>query len=523
MRALHSGNSKRFRPRRFEKRASIRWEPAEYRLEWGQQVFKGPHVVIDDPGGRYGVNMRIFFDTHEACPDKEGCYVKTASVRAAQVTKTTPLVTRLQSRIEGIARLEAGGWIVQNPEGELYYNTADEFAKRYEPEPEAPVVRAPAVERTRDEHLKGKGPKRILALDGGGIRGRLTLGILKGIENALGGPLSNHFDLIGGTSTGSIIATGLALGWRVEALIELYDQLGATVFEGNFFRNGLLVPKFPAAPLETALQAKFGDRLLGGPELKTGLAIMAKRLDTNSPWPIHNHPDGPYYDAPQGASWVPNKDFLLRRLVRASAAAPTFFAPETFEVALGVKGAFVDGGVSPHNNPSLQLVLLATLHGYGFRWPLGVDKLQVVSVGTGHWRAKHDPDWIVGQAAAANGLLSLKSLMDDCSALNQLVMQWLSDSPLASEIDSEIGTLSFDLLGGADPMLSYLRYNVPLELDWLLEKFPELHFDQPTVDALREMDNPRSLELLGKLGEAAGREVKVEHLLNWPGAGAVAT
>jgi patatin-like phospholipase/acyl hydrolase len=91
---------------------------------------------------------------------------------------------------------------------------------------------------TRDQHLFEVGPKRILACDGGGVRGILTLQYLKRMEELLGkragnAPdfrLSQYFDLIGGTSTGSIIATGLALGWTVEKLEVLYSKLSEQVF-----------------------------------------------------------------------------------------------------------------------------------------------------------------------------------------------------------------------------------------------------------------------------------------------------
>ena len=77
---------------------------------------------------------------------------------------------------------------------------------------------------TRDEHFNALGPKRILALDGGGLRGILTLGILRHVERVLderhGGDASfrlcHYFDLIAGTSTGAIIAAALALEMSVE-------------------------------------------------------------------------------------------------------------------------------------------------------------------------------------------------------------------------------------------------------------------------------------------------------------------
>src|SRR5262245_8858482 len=103
--------------------------------------------------------------------------------------------------------------------------------------------------RTRDEHFSNDGtPKRILALDGGGLRGILTLGYLERIEALLrervgGDPnfrLSHYFDLIAGTSTGAIIAAGLASGWTVERLRDSYFELGRNLFEKSWFRHGLL-------------------------------------------------------------------------------------------------------------------------------------------------------------------------------------------------------------------------------------------------------------------------------------------
>jgi patatin-like phospholipase/acyl hydrolase len=210
--------------------------------------------------------------------------------------------------------------------------------------------------RTRDEHLFGPGPKRILALDGGGIRGALTLEYLGKIEEELGKRtgrgtefrLSDYFDLIGGTSTGSIIAAGLALGFPVAKLQKLYRDLATAVFQKPFWRFGAIVSKFPRAPLVEALKQQFGDVTLGSDQLRTGLMVMTKRLDTGSPWPIHNNPKGRYFGARPNSSALPNKDFLLRDVVRASTAAPHYFEPERISVSTAggeyVDGAFIDGG-----------------------------------------------------------------------------------------------------------------------------------------------------------------------------------
>jgi patatin-like phospholipase/acyl hydrolase len=199
--------------------------------------------------------------------------------------------------------------------------------------------------KTRDEHLFDEGPKRILALDGGGIRGILTLGYLKRLEDILRArygndpdfTLSDYFDLIGGTSTGSIIATGLALGFSVEKLQSIYRTLAGEVFKKPLLSLGLFSAKFPEEPLIEALTENFSDHTLGSDQLKTGLMIMTKRFDTGSPWVIHNNPRSKYFDPPTGEQKaLANRHFKLRQVVRASTAAPHYFQPERFPVAEGV-------------------------------------------------------------------------------------------------------------------------------------------------------------------------------------------
>ena len=211
--------------------------------------------------------------------------------------------------------------------------------------------------KTKQQHLDGtNGPKRILALDGGGIRGILTLEYLEVMESEFRRRFNNpdfllcdYFDLIGGTSTGSIIAAGLACGMTVEQLKKLYTGIGTDVFQAEFWRLGLLAPKFKSGPLQEALDAQLGaDTTLDSDRIRTGLMIMTKRLDTGSPWPLHNHPAARY--AGQDGK------LQLTKVVRASTAAPTYFEPQDINISSRegniVDGAFVDGGVSPFNDPS---------------------------------------------------------------------------------------------------------------------------------------------------------------------------
>jgi hypothetical protein len=369
----------------------------------------------------------------------------------------------------------------------------------------------------RDEHLRNNGrPKRTLALDGGGLRGILTLGILKRIEDILrdrhgggdGFRLCHYFDLIAGTSTGAIIAATLAIGWTVEEIRQKYVDLGKRVFKKSLLRQGLLRAKYDEDKLVDELKSVYGkDTRLGGPEVLTGLLIMTKRLDTGSPWPISNNPGGKYFASRPGGT-IGNGDYPLWKVVRASTAAPAYFDPETITISKQAgykvtKGDFVDGGVSPFNNPALQAFMYATLAGYRIGWPAGAEKLLLVSVGTG----AADPDVESSSITAKQAVSALLSLMNDCASLQETLLQWMSTSPTAREIDRELGDLGQDLIAGV-PLLSYLRYNVDLHRESVQQLNPALK-DRDLIESLSAMDAPENMDVLHSLGTlAAARDVK---------------
>src|SRR5256885_16690857 len=130
----------------------------------------------------------------------------------------------------------------------------------------------------RDRHLFGSGPKRILSLDGGGVRGVISVAFLERIEALLsasaGGEVrfGDWFDLVGGTSTGAIIATALALGKSTAELKDIYHQLAPHAFRRSRFRIPFLQPKFDVAGLRREIEAIVGEQTLDSTELRTGLA-----------------------------------------------------------------------------------------------------------------------------------------------------------------------------------------------------------------------------------------------------------
>jgi len=374
----------------------------------------------------------------------------------------------------------------------------------------------PYHKRTRDEHFQSPGRKRILALDGGGLRGILSLAFLGHIEALLRARhdndpdfrLCDYFDLVAGTSTGAIIAAALAKGMSVEEIVEQYGAMGHKVFKANWFRKGLFRARYDEKALIKQLKTVLGrDTALGGPDLRTGLLVVTKRMDTGSPWPVSNNPKGRYYEAKPDDEWISNADYPLWKVVRASTAAPSFFDPERITILRekgrsSAVGTFVDGGVSPFNNPALQAFMFATLSGYEVRWETGADQLLIVSIGTG----SPDPSRAPAKLAATDAVSALMALMDDCASLVETMMQWMSDGPSAREIDSDLGDLRKDVLG-AQPLFHYLRYDQALTKAAVKPLKPDLSGTR--IKSLSAMDKPDNLGILKELGElAAAQQVR---------------
>ena len=388
--------------------------------------------------------------------------------------------------------------------------------------------------RTLFEHLSpDTGAKRILALDGGGVKGVLTLGMLKPLEAELrrraGGDtafrLSDYYDLIGGTSTGAIISTGLALGMSVDELIELYMQLGPEVFGRTAGDGVFLQCKFDSKKLRRALHSVLSTKTIGSEDLKTGLAIHAKRIDTGSAWVVTNHPLGQFYDPPANTGIYPNKRYRLADLVLASAAAPTFFDEVVIDIEFDdkrrpiQKGYFVDGAVSGNNNPSTPLFMLALEPSYKFGWKSGADNLMMTSCGTGSRRPTVDGKSFQGLPPGLRGVHALRAMVYDTQVQGVMLMQAFSQPRKPWRVNSEIGDMRGVCIGGA-PLLDYQRIDVLLETKvkprrrgdpqpptTTLERLLGREVDADALEALDLMDNGKkeNLELLLEVGVAAGR------------------
>jgi hypothetical protein len=269
--------------------------------------------------------------------------------------------------------------------------------------------------------------------------------------------------------------------------------------------------RFDAKSLETIFRSRFGDLRLGAEELRTGLGLVAKRLDTGSIWPIVNIPTSRYYESrihPDGSSLPGNRDIPIWQALRAATAAPTYFQAELIEeVAAGRAAEFIDGAISAHNNPALLALLIVATDGFGLTWPLSEQELLLCSVGTGRVRmqAGHrsaDKFTILDWAPVL-----VPNLIGDSMELVETLLQWVSNSPTERRIDRTVGQIHPKLMDGR--LLHYLRYN--LELDRSSMEALGLELTDSDLQKLQDMSSIESIDHYLRLGSGCAGQVQAVH------------
>jgi uncharacterized protein len=363
-------------------------------------------------------------------------------------------------------------------------------------------------------------PHKLLALDGGGIRGLITLEILAEMETmlrqALGRDdsfvLADYFDYVAGTSTGAIIATCLSLGWPVEKIQDFYEASGAEMFNpANILRRFRY--KFADDKLAALLQKELGAHTtLGEAKLKTLLMLVLRNATTDSPWPVSNNPLAKY-NAP-GCDGC-NLDLPLWQLVRASTAAPTYFPPETIQVG-SQSFVFVDGGVTMYNNPAFQLFLMATVAPYKLCWPAGEQAMLLTSVGTGA-SAAANKDLAPGQMNLVYNATSIPSALmfaasNEQDFLCRVFGKTMCGEPIDREVEHMIGPVAplpdGRVPGPVNPKLfTYMRYNADLSESGLTG----LGLPHIRPEDVQQMDSVDHMGALKEVGRAAARQVSKEH------------
>lgn len=370
---------------------------------------------------------------------------------------------------------------------------------------------------SRDRHLFGPGPKRILSLDGGGVRGAMSIAFLERLELVLKEVegrdvrLCDYFDLIGGTSTGAIIAAGLASGFSAAEIRDFYQALAPRVFRSSLFHLPGWHANFDGEALHLELQRIFGGCTLGSDRLETGLCMILKRLDTGSCWIVTNNPRSVFWETPPDNSFVGNSYLSLPDIIRASTAAPFYFDPQTIEIVKGMEpGLFLDGGLTPHNNPSLALLLTAVLPPYHLEWKTGEDDLFILSIGTGSYRPKLTTREAKRAPAILLAINALAAQISDNQDLTLTLMSWLGRSSLQWPVNSELGDLS-NVTRPFESLFRYHRCDMQLEQKWLFDNIGVALSDEE-VARLRLMEAPENIPLLYQYGKVAA-ERQITHAL----------
>ena len=364
---------------------------------------------------------------------------------------------------------------------------------------------------TAADRIKSPGQKKILALDGGGIRGMITVEVLAKIEDLLrarlrGGPefvLADYFDFVAGTSTGAIIATCVSLGMKMADVREFYLKSGEEMFDKSSILKRLHY-KFEDDKLAARMQEVFGaETTLGSDKLRTVLMMVMRNASTDSPWPISNNPFAKYNDVQRADC---NLNIPLWQLVRASTAAPTYFPPEVVKVG-GKQFVFVDGGITMYNNPAFQAFIMATVEPYQMNWTASEDKMLVVSVGTGT-SPDANADLRPGEMNLIYNASSIPSALMFAALNEQDLLCRVFGRCLAGDLlDREVG----DLIGARGPvsprLFTYARYNAALTREGL----DALGLNDILPVDVQQLDSVAHVKDLQKVGKAVAEQVQAEH------------
>jgi patatin-like phospholipase/acyl hydrolase len=229
--------------------------------------------------------------------------------------------------------------------------------------------------------------RRILSIDGGGVRGVIPATALAALEEALKGRVRDHFDFVAGTSTGALVAAAVSAGIPAQRIVEMYVGRAAQLFAkvpvistlqriafGRMYDVGRL-HRFIREELavEGAADWQLND-------VPLDVMVTAKGLDDGHQWFFVK--DGPGNAGSTGS-------LALADCLTASAAAPTFFGPWTI-AGLESRGAMVDGGTGIAGNPVYQ----ACVEAFGYTERYQPSETIVVSLGTGQFLERARPTWI---------------------------------------------------------------------------------------------------------------------------------
>jgi patatin-like phospholipase/acyl hydrolase len=325
------------------------------------------------------------------------------------------------------------------------------------------------------------GSFKILSFDGGGIRGAFAASFVQELEHCFGGPITDYFDLIAGTSTGGLIALALAFNITGNTLTDLYSSAGASIFGSRtqtpgvswfekksfeFLRrklpalaqNGvdtewILAPKYTGTELRKTLVKIFGDQTLE----RSHHRVVIPAIDLTKGQTI-------VFKTPHCPNIVRDRRFGVVDIALAATAAPTYFPTAMIEPG----SSYIDGGLWA-NDPALIAYVeadrIAKQCKRKIDKPFVLQDVRVLSVGTGkpHLRFR---------TTGREGILFWASELIDLIGLSQ---------------SQGINFQMQHLLGGR-----YRRVNFDLDANWRLD-------DVRNVGALLHLGREAAREQFGQI------------------------
>jgi hypothetical protein len=248
--------------------------------------------------------------------------------------------------------------------------------------------------------------------------------------------------------------------------------------------------------------------------LETLLLVVMKNKTTDSPWPLSSNPFAKYNDLKRADC---NLKIPLWQVVRASTAAPVYFPPEVVQWDPGdarKSFVFVDGGITPYNNPALLMFRMATDPAYRLEWRASEKDMLVISVGTGAAPTPVDdvasPDANVLQnMTTLPGTLMYASAVEqdiNCRAIGRCVFGAPIDRELDDMIIRDRDGKPVPLTMDCGRRFLYARYNADLSTPGLTA----LGLDDINAGKVQKMDAVSNIGDLRRIGKAAARSIKVQ-------------
>jgi hypothetical protein len=298
-------------------------------------------------------------------------------------------------------------------------------------------------------------------------------------------------------------------------LLTFYENMGPAMFEKQFLLKRWKAI-YKSDPLKDKLQKAFGEKTTLKPDdLECLLLAVTRNRTTDSPWPISSNPQAKY-----NALSLPdcNLNVPLWQIVRASTAAPVFFPPEVIEWDPNDDSkdfVFVDGGLTPYNDPAFLLYRMATEPGYRLNWATGEEKLLIISVGTGAAAVLDDDDDDPNQGLIGNVSGIPKALMYGAMVDQDTNCRQVGRCVHGAELDDEIGDMiPRDAAGSVIPLSQdvsrrflYARYNADLSREGL----DALGLKDINPKNVKKLDSVEFISELRQVGQKVAEEIQIAH------------